>query len=88
MTTETKKADFRQPTEAKKLPRAVADAAAGLILSVADIDARPPQRVFDALTTDEVITWWKNPELYRIEASSRSKARRPTKRRGNRRGDI
>jgi hypothetical protein len=56
--------DFRQSTETKKLPRAVADAAAGIIIAVADIDG-PPERVFDALTTDEVVKWWKNPELYR-----------------------
>jgi len=64
MTTSTKMNDFRQPTASKKLPRAVADAGAGIIIAVADIDG-PPERVFDALTTDEVVKWWKNAELYR-----------------------
>jgi hypothetical protein len=56
--------DFRQPTASKKPRRAVADAGAGIIIAVADIDG-PPERVFDALTTDEVVKRWKNAELYR-----------------------
>jgi uncharacterized protein YndB with AHSA1/START domain len=59
------KTDFRAPTVAKRLPRAVADAGAGVIIAVADIDG-PPEAVFHALTSDEVERWWAMPGLYRI----------------------
>ena len=58
------KPDFRAPTEAKRAPRAVADAAGGMILAVADL-AGTPEQVFRALTTDEVERWWTFPGVYR-----------------------
>jgi uncharacterized protein YndB with AHSA1/START domain len=44
--------------------RAVADPVEGVILARVDIEA-PPERVFRALTTEEVTEWWGSPELYR-----------------------
>jgi uncharacterized protein YndB with AHSA1/START domain len=60
----TAKPDFRMASTGKRAPRAVADGIGGTIIAVADIDA-PPERVFRALTTDEIVQWWRNPELYR-----------------------
>jgi uncharacterized protein YndB with AHSA1/START domain len=57
------KTDFRFPSGAKMAPRAVADGGGGTILAVADISATP-ERVFDALSTDEVERWWRAPEYY------------------------
>jgi uncharacterized protein YndB with AHSA1/START domain len=56
--------DFRAPSEGKRLPRAVADAAGGIIIAVAEIGA-PAESVLRALTTSEVEQWWKWPGLYR-----------------------
>jgi uncharacterized protein YndB with AHSA1/START domain len=66
MTTEAKsKPDFRLPTVSKwSAPRAVVDAAAGLIIATAEV-AAPPERVFRALTTDDVESWWGHPDFYR-----------------------
>ncbi len=50
-------------TASKKLPRAVADGANGIIIAVADI-AGSPESVFHALTTNEVEHWWRWPDLY------------------------
>jgi uncharacterized protein YndB with AHSA1/START domain len=44
--------------------RAIADLDAGTILATVDI-AAPPERVFRALTTDEITRWWGSDELYR-----------------------
>jgi hypothetical protein len=44
------KIDFRAPSAAKRMPRAVADAGAGIITAIADIDG-PPEAVFRALTS-------------------------------------
>ena len=38
-------------------------AVGGTIIAVADIPATP-ERVFDALSTDEVERWWRAPEYY------------------------
>ena len=57
------KPDFRAPKESKRVPKAVADGAAGLILAFADV-AGTPEQVFRALTTDEVLRWWKMPGVY------------------------
>jgi uncharacterized protein YndB with AHSA1/START domain len=43
--------------------RAVADLTAGTILATVDI-AVPPDRVFQALTSDEVTRWWGSPDTY------------------------
>ena len=57
--------DFRFPTESKwRAPRAVADRGGGTIIATAEVDA-PPERVFRALTTDEVERWWGHPDYYR-----------------------
>jgi hypothetical protein len=49
---ESTQRDFRKASTAKISPRAVADAAGGTIIAIADIDA-PPDRVYRALTTNE-----------------------------------
>lgn len=57
--------DFRLPTASKwGAPRAVVDAGAGLIVATAEIPA-PPERIFQALTTDEVERWWGHADYYR-----------------------
>jgi hypothetical protein len=50
------KVDFRLPTASKMAPRAVADGGSGTIIAIADVDG-PPERVFRALTTNEVECW-------------------------------
>lgn len=57
------KPDFRAPTAAKRAPKAVADGAAGMILAVAEL-AGTPEQIFHALTTDEIVRWWKFPGVY------------------------
>lgn len=44
--------------------RAIADVSAGAILATVDI-AAPAERIFRALTSDEVTKWWGSDELYR-----------------------
>lgn len=57
--------DFRLPTASKwTAPRAVVDAGAGLIIATAEI-AAAPERVFRALTTDDIERWWGHPDFYR-----------------------
>jgi uncharacterized protein YndB with AHSA1/START domain len=64
MTTESKtKEDFRSATESKKAPKAVADGVAGMILAFAEVSGTPDQ-AFRALTTDEILKWWKFPGVY------------------------
>jgi uncharacterized protein YndB with AHSA1/START domain len=64
MSTDTQlNSDFRAPQEGKKLPKAVADGIGGMILAVAEI-AATPEEVFHALTTDEIIQWWRYPGQY------------------------
>jgi len=48
---------------AATLPSAVNDNRT--VLATVDI-AAPPQRIFTALTTREVETWWGSPETYRV----------------------
>jgi uncharacterized protein YndB with AHSA1/START domain len=43
--------------------RAVADLAEGLILATVEI-AAPPERVFRALTSPEVVQWWVRPGVF------------------------
>jgi uncharacterized protein YndB with AHSA1/START domain len=57
------KPDFRAPTASKRIPRAVADAGGGIIIGVAEV-AGSPERVFTALTTNEIEQWWKWPDHY------------------------
>jgi uncharacterized protein YndB with AHSA1/START domain len=49
---------------AKDPARAVADLGAGTILATVEI-AATPERVFQALTSDEIAQWWGSPDLYR-----------------------
>lgn len=49
--------------------RSIADIAQGTILARIDI-AVPPERVFRALTTEELTKWWGSAELYRTTAFS------------------
>lgn len=50
-------------TTKRAAARAVADMAGGTILASVDI-AVPPERVFQALTTEEVTRWWGSAETY------------------------
>jgi uncharacterized protein YndB with AHSA1/START domain len=57
--------DFRMPTVSRwHDPRAVADGGGGTIIATAEI-AAPPERVFQALTTNEVERWWGHSDFYR-----------------------
>lgn len=51
-------------TARKLAATAVADLDQGVVLARVDI-AVPPERVFKALTTDELTQWWGAPEMYR-----------------------
>ncbi|HEY6271552.1 MAG TPA: SRPBCC domain-containing protein [Terriglobales bacterium] len=53
------------PTASKwSAPRAVADGGGGMIIATAEV-AAPPERVFRALTTNEVERWWGHAGFYR-----------------------
>jgi uncharacterized protein YndB with AHSA1/START domain len=54
-------------TAKRSQARSIADVANGAILARIDI-AVPPERVFRALTTDELTKWWGSAELYRTTA--------------------
>ena len=43
--------------------RSVADLAAGEVLATVEVGA-PPERVFQALTTEEVCKWWVRPGVF------------------------
>jgi uncharacterized protein YndB with AHSA1/START domain len=45
--------------------RAVADVTAGMLLASVEIKARP-ERVYRALTSEEITAWWGSPDLYRV----------------------
>jgi uncharacterized protein YndB with AHSA1/START domain len=51
-------------TRNRAAARAVADVAEGRILASVEI-AAPPERVFRALTSDEIVKWWGSDEMYR-----------------------
>lgn len=51
-------------TVANSRARAVADVTAGVVLALVEI-AAPPERVFRALTTDEITQWWGSADTYR-----------------------
>jgi uncharacterized protein YndB with AHSA1/START domain len=55
--------DFRQATQAKKAPKAAVDGVAGMILAFGELSGTPEQ-AFRALTTDEILKWWKFPGIY------------------------
>lgn len=48
-----------------KSARAIADLEEGLILATVTIGV-PPDRVFRALTSDEVVKWWGSDQVYRV----------------------
>ena len=50
--------------EKKSSARAIADVTTGLLLATVEI-AATPERVYRALTTDEVVKWWGSPDTYR-----------------------
>ena len=50
-------------SDIKTHARAVADVIDGLIVASVEI-ARAPDRVFQALTTPEIIDWWVNPGVF------------------------
>ncbi|HEX8795924.1 MAG TPA: SRPBCC domain-containing protein [Polyangiaceae bacterium] len=47
------------------IPRAVADVSRGLILASVEI-AAPIERVFGAITSDEITKWWGSPDEYHV----------------------
>ena len=56
-------------TARKLAATAVADQDNGVVLARVEI-AVPPERVFQALTTDELTQWWGSPEMYRTTKHS------------------
>jgi uncharacterized protein YndB with AHSA1/START domain len=50
-------------SEIKTKARAVSDVIDGLVVASVEI-AKTPERVFQALTTPEVIEWWVNPGVF------------------------
>ncbi len=66
MTKQADALDFRMAAAAKKGPKAIADAAAGLLLASAEVVAAP-ERAFAALMTGEVERWWTLPGVYRLQ---------------------
>ena len=51
-------------TNRKPAARAIADLGEGVVLARVEISV-PPERVFRALTTDELTKWWGSAETYR-----------------------
>lgn len=49
----------------KLSPRAAADRELGMVIAITDIDAAPG-RIYSALITDEVETWWGAPDVYTV----------------------
>jgi uncharacterized protein YndB with AHSA1/START domain len=47
----------------KQVARAVADVTGGTIIATVEI-AAPPERVFQALSSDEITKWWGTPAMY------------------------
>lgn len=66
MTKQADALDFRMAIAAKTRPKAVADAAAGLLLASVEVVAAP-ERAFAALMTGEVERWWALPGVYRLK---------------------
>jgi uncharacterized protein YndB with AHSA1/START domain len=50
---------------ARNAARAIADLTRGMILATVDISV-PPERVFEALTTQELTQWWGSADTYRV----------------------
>ena len=45
--------------------RAVADVTAGMLLASIEIKASP-ERVFKAISSDQIAKWWGSPQVYRV----------------------
>lgn len=58
--------DFRSATVRKRVPKAVADGAAGMLLALAELSGTPDQ-AFQALTTDEIEKWWMMRGVYHLK---------------------
>ena len=56
--------DFRTPASTGAALRPIADGPRRMIIATAEIPAQP-DRVFQALTTNEVERWWGHPDYYR-----------------------
>ena len=54
-------------TASLRAARSIADLDAGVILATVEI-AAPPERVFRAISTDEIVKWWGADDLYRTTA--------------------
>jgi uncharacterized protein YndB with AHSA1/START domain len=50
-------------SEIKTHARAVADVSDGSIVASVEV-ARPPERVFQALTSRDIVEWWVNPGVF------------------------
>jgi RNA polymerase sigma-70 factor (ECF subfamily) len=50
-------------TETRRRARAACDAEAGRVLATVEVLA-PPERVFRALTSDEIVRWWVRPGVF------------------------
>jgi uncharacterized protein YndB with AHSA1/START domain len=67
MTTNPKtKSDFRSAAESKRVPKAVVDVVAGMILAFAEVYGTPDQ-TFRALITNELEKWWTIPGVYHLK---------------------
>ncbi len=53
----------------RSVPRSIADLSGGLILATVDIGAAP-ERVFKALSSDEIVQWWGDSSMYHTTAWS------------------
>jgi len=58
--------DFRQSAGSKNLPKAVVDSVLGIVLASAEISG-DPDRVWQALLTDEVEKWWMIDGVYHLK---------------------
>jgi len=57
-------------TTKRSRARSVADVGAGIIIATVDI-AAPPDRVFRAVSSREIVDWWGAEGLYRTTARAR-----------------
>jgi uncharacterized protein YndB with AHSA1/START domain len=58
--------DFRSAAAVRRVPKAVADGAAGMLLASAEV-AGTPDQTFRALMTSEVEKWWRIPGVYHLK---------------------
>lgn len=53
----------------RAVARAIADVNAGIVLATVDVMV-PPERVFRALSSDEITKWWGAPDMYQTTSFS------------------